>query len=290
MMRRGTPTRRTKHSIKIVCLGLAFIVLGMAGSPALALDPMGPPASVLRQGDYKLTLDYSFGQRDLDLSEGTWKQRVNGVPLGSGQSAPLTIDDFEEHRAYAGLGYGLADSWEVFLRLGGVKSTFGDSLWGAGEEFEGDIDYIAGGGIKATFYEEGNWQLGGLLQASYAQLDGKLDASTPGWLAPDFVEIWIAEAQIALGATYRWTERLSLYGGPFAHMIIMGEFGDTFTTYDNTLNTFVAADYWWDIDKSLNYGGYFGASVILGENSTLNVEYQLAGDASTIGLGVMWRI
>ena len=288
-MRRGTPTKRTNHSTEIICLGLAFILVSLAGAPALALDPMGPPASALRQGDYKLTLDYSFGQRDLDLSEGTWKQRVNGVPSGSGRTVALTIDDLQEHRAYAGLGYGLADSWEVFLRLGGVKSTFGDSLWNSGEEFEGNIDYIVGGGIKATFYEEGNWQLGGLLQASYAELDGKLDATSPGWLAPDFIEIWIAEAQIALGATYRWTERISLYGGPFAHMA-MGEFEDTFSTYDNTLNSFVTADNWWDLDKSLNYGGYFGANFILGENCTCNVEYQLAGDASTIGLGLTWRI
>jgi hypothetical protein len=289
MMRRGTPIKRANHSAQSVCLGLAFMLVILAGSPALALDPMGPPASALRQGDYKLTLDYSFGQRDLDLVGGTWKQRTNGVPSGSGQAVALTIDGLQEHRAYAGLGYGLADSWEVFLRLGAVKSSFGDSLWNSGEEFEGNIDFAVGGGVKATFYEEGKWQVGGLLQASYVQLDGKLDASSPGWLAPDFIDIWIAEAQIALGATYRWKDRISLYAGPFAHMA-MGGFEDTFSTFDTGANSFVTAEYSWDIDKGLNYGGYLGANVILGENSTLNVEYQLSGNASTIGLGVMWRI
>jgi len=288
-MRRGTPLKSANHSTGILCLCLAFVLVSLTGSPAMALDPMGPPVSALRQGDYKLTLDYSFGQRDLDLAQGNWKQRTNGVPSGSGKAVGLTIDNLQEHRAYAGLGYGLTDSWEVFLRLGAVKSSFGDSLWDSGEEFEGDIDYAAGAGIKATFYEQGDWQIGGLLQASYVWLDGQLDASSPGWLAPDFIDIWLIEAQIALGATYQWTDRVSLYAGPFAHMA-MGEFGDTFSTFDSGANNFVTAEYWWDIDKGLNYGGYLGANVILGETSTLNVEYQLSGDASTIGLGVMWRI
>ena len=288
-MRRGTPTKHANHSAQIFFLGLAFIVVGLAGAPALALDPMGPPSSALREGDYKLTLDYSFGQRDLELSAGTWEQRANGAPSASGETVALSLKDFQEHRAYAGLGYGLADAWEVFLRIGADNATFGDTLWDADEKFEGDIDFAIGGGIKATFYEQDKWQVGGLLQASYAALDGKLDSSAPGWLAPDFVDIWIAEAQIALGVTYHWRERVWLYAGPFAHMAI-GEFQDTFSTFDSDTNNFVTADFSWDIDKGLNYGGYLGASIMLGHNSTLNVEYQLSGGASTIGLGAMWRI
>jgi hypothetical protein len=171
--------------------------------------------------------------------------------------------------------------------VGGAKGTFGDSLWEGGEDFDGGIDFAAGAGIRATFFEVGDLLLGGLLQASYAEFDGELDG--PGWPSSDFVEVKITEAQLALGATYRWTDRLSVYGGPFAH-VAMGDFDDTFTFHDDDLGGLVQSHYYWYIDEGPNYGAYLGALIALGRNSSFNVEYQLTSDANAVGLGLMWRI
>ena len=276
-MRRAAPTRRTKHSTQIIYLGLAFVLVVLAGTPALALDPMGPPASTLWKGDYRLGLDYSFEQMDLEM--------VNGTLTGVGDILDWTLKDFEAHRAYATLGYGLSDNWEGFLRLGGAIGTFGDMLWNAGEELEGGIDFAVGAGIKATFYETDLWRFGALLQASYTEFDGTLESSVPGWL-PDFIEVDIVQVQAAVGATYRWTDRLSLYAGPFAYMV-RGDFEDTYPTPGD--GRAVSTLYWY-IDSGINYGAYIGAHYLLRDNCTCNIEYQLAADASTIGLGIMWRL
>ncbi|MHC4678987.1 MAG: hypothetical protein ACYTEK_09840 [Planctomycetota bacterium] len=276
-MRRGISTKRTKHVMEVCYLGLALVLVSLGGPTALALDPMGLPASQLRQGDYKLILDYSFSEMDLELTNGAFSE--------GGSLISLTLEDFEAHRAYAGLGYGLYDNWEGFLRLGGAKGTFGDTIWEAGEELEGGIDFAVGAGVKATFYETDDWRFGGLLQASYAEFDGTLELGAPGWV-PDFVEVDIIQVQAALGATYRWTNRVSVYAGPFAYMA-MGDFDDTFSVFDDGAAT---VGFSWDVDDGPNYGGYLGANIIVNENCTFNVEYQLAGDASAVGMGLMWRI
>jgi hypothetical protein len=289
-MKRGTTVAGAKHAGKVCYLGLILGVVSLSGSTAFALDPMGPPGSVLRQGDYKVTLDYAYGTMDLNLTNGTWTERLDGVPNGAGQAVPKTIKDFKAHRVYAGLGYGISDNWDVFMRLGGANATFGDSLWKAGESFDGNNDLLIGAGIKGTFYETNRLRFGGLLQASYAEYDGKLDAHTPGWSAPDFIEATVSEAQLALGATYLWTDRVSIYAGPFAHMFITGSFDDTFTLYNNDLSGLESLVYSWDIDKDLTYGAYVGAQIVLGRNCLFNVEYQQTSNANTIGLGLMWRI
>lgn len=287
VMKRGITVAGTKRTRKVCYLSLMLVMAGLGGSTTMALDPMGPPASALRRGDYKVTLDYAFGQMDLDLAQGRWTERLDGAPYNAGPANSITIEDFEAHRVYAGLGYGIFENWDVFVRLGGANATFGDSIWEAGEDFEGDNDLAVGAGIKATFYTTDRLRFGGLLQGSYAAYDGKLDAS--GWPSSDFIEATISEAQLALGATYLWTQRVSVYAGPFVHYM-MGDFEDTFTVYNDDLNGLINTIFSWEIDNGLAYGGYLGAQIVLGRNCLFNVEYQQTSDANTIGMGLMWRI
>jgi hypothetical protein len=286
-MKRGINTARTGPVRKICYLALALVIAGLGGETALALDPMGPPATALQRGEYKAALDYSFSEMDFELTDGKWTDLLEGVFNDSGQAIDLTIKDFETHRAYASLGYGIFDNWEVFLRAGGAKATFGDSIWGGGEDFDGNIDFAAGAGIRATFFEVGDVLVGGLLQGSYSEFDGELDG--PGWPSADFVEVKIMEAQVALGATYRWTDWLSVYGGPFAY-VVKGDFDDTFVFNDSDLGGLVQAHYYWYIDEGPNYGAYLGALMALGRNSAFNVELQFTSDANALGMGLMWRI
>lgn len=277
-MKSGMTVARTKHVSKVHYLVLLLAALSLSGSTAWALDPMGPPASALRQGDYKVTLDYSFSQIDLDLG--------NLVVSGLGTLPSRTIKDFEVHRAYAGLGYGIFENWDAFARLGLSRATFGDSIWDAGEDFKGDNDFAIGAGVKTRFYESEQWRIGALLQISYAEFDGKLDADTPAWIAPDIIEIDITQIQLALGATYFWTDRVSIYAGPFAHMV-SGDFIDDFILEDNGVENHKLSG---DIDNDLTYGAYLGAQIVLNQNCLFNIEYQQTSDSSAVGLGLMWRI
>ena len=286
-MKRGITLAGTKRTRKVCYLGLMLVMVGLSGSTALALDPMGPPGSALRKGDYKVTLDYAFGEMDLELAGGKWTTRLDGDPYNAGAANSITVKDFQAHRVYAGLGYGVFENWDIFARLGGANATFGDSIWGLGEDFEGNNDLLVGVGIKGTFYETDRLQFGGLLQGSYAAYDGTLDG--PGWPSFDFIETTITEAQMALGASYLWTQRVSVYAGPFVHYM-RGDFEDTFVLYNDDLDGMAYSIYSWDIDNGLTYGGYLGAQIVLGHNCLFNIEYQQTSDANTFGMGLMWRI
>lgn len=286
-MKRGTTLAGIKRARKVCYLGLVLALAGLSGSTSLALDPMGPPGCALQEGDYRVTLDYAFGEMDFDLASGRWSSRLDGEPYNSGEATSLTIKDFKTHRLYAGLGYCFSENWDAFARLGGANATFGDSIWENGEDFEGNNDLLVGAGIKGTFYETDRMRLGGLLQVSYAEYEGKLDAS--GWPTSDIVEATITESQIALGATYFWTNRVSFYAGPFVHYI-MGDFKDTLTFYNDDLGGLVYSRYKWEIDNSLTYGGYLGAQISFGRNGLFTIEYQQTSDANTIGMGLLWRI
>jgi hypothetical protein len=283
-MKRGTTPASTENMKKIWLLGLALVMVGFGASTAFALDPMGPPAAELKRGQLGLGLDYSHSEMDLEMGDGKLTEHRDGVFDVSAELASLTIKDFTADRVYARVGYGVIENWEAFLRIGGTMGEFGDSLWDDGEEFDGDIDFAVGGGVKATFYEGFNLTIGGLLQVSWAEFDGKLDASH--WPAPDFVGIDLAQMQIAAGATYMWTDRVSVYGGPFAHFI-QGDFDDVFSTEDG--GDLVTTELSWDIDEGPTYGAYVGTRVKLVEECSFNIELQLTGDAYAVGASVMWR-
>ena len=285
-----TQGRKQKAGIRktsVLCRlsALALVVAGLSGSAAFALDPMGPPAASLQRGQFKAGADFSHSTMDLKLNKGTWVEYLDGVFFDSGDAVSLTLKNFKANKAYANLGYGVADNFEAFLRLGGASSRFGDSLWEDQEEFDSNADFAVGGGIRATFYEEGNVALGGLVQTSWAAFDGQLKAAH--WASGDFVEIDITEVQIAVGPTVRCTDRLQIYGGPFLH-VVGGDLDDNFVAVDAGTGGLLASEYSWNIDEKSIFGGYIGAQVELIENCLLNIEYQHTGAADAFGASLIW--
>ncbi len=276
---------RTGRTAKTWLLGFVFMIVGLGGSVAPALDPMGPPASGLKRGQFKIGLDSSYSEMDLELRNGVWAESIDGVFFDSGDATNFTLKDFEISRDYANFGYGLIDQLEVFLRLGGTNGNFGDSLWEDGEEFDSSSDLAVGGGIKATFLKVGGFKLGGLFQASWAAFDGQLYA--PHWAAADFVEIDIAEVQIAVGPSYTWADRISIYGGPFFHFV-GGDLYDTFSEVD-TGGGLLTSEYVWQIDEDSVFGAYFGFQLYLIGGCSFNVEYQHTAAADALGASLMWR-
>ena len=258
-----------------------LLMLTLAASPVFALDFMGPPTSSYGQGRVSTGIDYSYSSMDLELTNGKWVDYLDGEFWGSGTAFSRNLKDFQMNRVYANLGFGLLDNLDAFVRLGAANATFDDSLWGESEDFESHAEPAVGAGIRATFYENENFALGALCQASWARFDGQLDS--PYWASADYVEVDIAEIQIALGTTVRLNDQVAIYGGPFFHFVD-GSLEDELNTVDEVEPVLAKTRYSWDVEESSNFGAYVGASLNLNENASFNIEYQRTADADAIAL------
>jgi len=280
-MKRETFLSKAGNTRSIWLLGFVLMV---GGSAAFALDPMGPPTADLRQGQFEEGIEYSYGTMDLKLKDGIWIEQLDGVFYDAGNADSLTLKNFKTNKAYFNLGYGIIDGLDAFLRLGATTATFGDSIWEDAEEFDNNADFTVGCGIKATFYEDDNLKLGGLFQASWAEFDGRLSAAH--WAAADLVEMSIAEIQVAVGPTYKLTDNISIYGGPFFHFVV-GDLDDEFSEASD--GSILTSKYSWDVDESSNFGGYIGAKVDIAEDLSFNIEYQHTESADALSAGLIWR-
>jgi len=264
----------------------ASIIFGFFCPAVFALDPMGPPATDIEKEQFKIGVDYSHSNMDLELNNGTWIEYLDGIFYDWGEAVDLTLKSLKINRGYANFGYGIVDNCEVFLRLWGSNVKFGDSIWEDSEKFNSRAESAIGFGVKATFFEECNLKLGGLLQANWAELDGKLYAKH--WAASDFVEADIAEIQIAVGATCMLSDRVSVYGEPFLHFID-GELKDIFSEVDTGTGGLLTSEYSWDIEKDSAFGGYLGTQVKITQNCSLNIEFQHTAAADAFAAGVACR-
>jgi len=276
-MRTGMGVRTFRHRSNVWFAGVAGLVVAMFCSAAFGLDPMGPPMSTLRQGQYSYGVDYSYSKMDFELTGGTWVEHLDGTFFDAGDAESFTLKDFKMHKAYFTLGYGLADNAEVFFRLGGADANFGDSIWEDYETFESDTSVAVGGGIRATFYEQGKMKFGGLFQTSWTKFDGELWADH--WVAADSVEIELMEIQAALGLTCELTEGSYIYGGPFFHYV-RGELEDRFS--EDLGGSLLSSKYSWDVEERSTLGGYVGLQVGLGGNASFNVEYLHTSSADAV--------
>jgi len=284
-MKSGRIPARIENVKMIWLLALALMIIGLGGSNVFAMDLLGPPTAGLEKGMFRGGLEYSFSSMDLDLMEGSATIYRDGELLGSGTAASETIKDYEVNTIYATVGYGVFENCEAFLRMGAAKATFGDSLWGEGEEFDSGIDLAIGAGIKATFYEGFDWKIGAIFQINRAELDGELDASSWTIPQPNYVEISTTEMQLAIGATYMYSSRVSFYGGPFAHFI-SGDFDYDFNIVGQDIDT---GTFSWEINEGPTFGGYIGAQIKIAKNFTGNIEYQHISNANVFGANIMMK-
>ena len=271
---------------KIRLFGFALLIFGLCGSNAFALDFMGPPTAEIEKGMFRAGIDYTFTDMDLELIEGKGTTFFEGELLEPYALGSQTISGFEVNTLYATIGYGVFENCEAFLRIGAANATFGDSLWDEGEDYDSDIDFAIGAGIKMNFYKEFDWKIGGVIQINRLELDGKLDSSSWAIPQPQMIDISTSEIQIAIGATYMYSRRLSIYGGPFAHFI-SGDFDFEFIRADE--ESFLISELSWEINEGPIYGGYLGAQYELTKNIFANMEFQNSSDASVFGLSLMMK-
>ena len=285
-MKTLTASTKTRNVRKLMFGLFALVMTGFGGSYAFALDPMGPPTAGLKQGQFKAGVDYSYSKMDLELTDGTFVEFLDGVLFDTGEATTFTLKDFKASKVYVNLGYGFADNCEGFLRVGGTEGKFGDSIWMDSEQFDGGSDLAVGGGIKVTFFEEDGLKVGALAQGSWAQYHGQMDS--PNWTGPDSVEIDLAEFQIAVGASYTWEESISVYGGPFFHFV-NGELDDIVGASITGAGELLNSEYAWDINEDSVFGGYFGVQLEVGEGCSVDVEYQKTAAADAFAASLMWR-
>jgi hypothetical protein len=240
---------------------------------------MGPTTAGLDQGQSEISIDYIKSTMDVELTKGKWIESFNGA----GEAVSFDLKDFETSKIYANFGYGIWDNCELYLRLGGVSTEFGDSIWEAGEKFDGDTSFSFCLGSRATFYQIGDLKIGRLIQLSWTNIDGDLKVPLPEYPQPDAVDIDLLEVQFAIGATYTAPNGTSIYGGPFLHFV-GGDLEDEFTDIYG-----LTSKYSWDIKETSVFGGYLGTQLNIGENTFLNVEYQRTGGANAFGLSFLCR-
>jgi hypothetical protein len=229
---------------------VVLVVVGLCSTVALALDPMGPPTASLKQGQFNGSLEYSYSNMDL---------RVEGGEL----------KDVKMNKGYANLGYGIADNWEAFIRLGGAEADFKDD----GLKYEGDIGFAYGFGTKATLYQQSpELKWGGLFQMSWADLSGTAKETGEGEYKED-IDLLAREIQIGVGPTWTPSKGFSIYGGPFVHFL--------HADWNNAASV--------DMTEANSFGGWIGAQVELGEDACVNAEWMTTGDVDAFGLGVVCK-
>jgi len=272
---------------KIWLFGFALMIFCLCGSNAFAMDLMGPPVAEMEKGMFRGGIEYSFSTIDLKLIEGQGELYLNSDFVYSGDVESLTIENLKINTLYANVGYGIFENCDAFIRMGMASATFGDSLWEEGEDFDSNIDLALGAGIKSTFYEGFDWKIGGIFQINRSELDGELDSSS--WVIPQphFVEISTTEMQIAIGVTYMWSSRVSIYGGPFVHFI-SGDFDYELNKITEDLNI-INREYSWEINEGPIYGGYIGAQIQIAKNYSANIEYQHTSNPNVFGVNIMMR-
>jgi len=279
---------RTENSRWICYLGFAIVIIYISGSAVFALSPMGPPASGLKQEDFKIGADFSHSEIDLKFNDGEYFEYLDGWFDASGAEPDLKLKNVKINTVYVNLGYGVTDFFEVFLRLGGTNARFsGSTFWPSGEEFESNTDFAIGGGFKATFYDEDKLKIGGLIQVGWSDLDGAIRPKE--WpVADDTVQLDLTQIQIAVGPSYELTERVLIYGGPFLHFI-RGDWEDVYNQIDLGTGGLLTTKTTWTVEEDSSFGAYIGTQIEIAENSSFMIEYQHTSAASAVGASMAVR-
>jgi len=242
---------------------IGAIVLGLCGT-AVALDPMGPPAAGLSQGQWSVGAEYSYSEMNL-YREKTYYS--NKAYLNT-----------RMNKAYARVGYGVKNNWEAFVRLGISDLDYARGA-GSGEWSGNDNGTLAFGlGTKTTFSQNDNVTWGGLAQMNWAQFSGQRENPGASSEQTGSFETDITEFQLAVGPTWTPQEGISIYGGPFLHFV------NGRHSHRHSSGT---GDY--GIHEQTNFGGYIGTQIELADNTSFYVEWQKTDDADALAGGVIWK-
>jgi len=278
---------------RMLWLGLIIMVIGLCTSGALATT-MGPPVAGLDTGQFGIGFDYSNTDIDIELDgKGTEHLEVSGpiFNVDDAETYKFKFDDSIESNMYlANLGYGISDKLEVDILLGMADLSFSDS------DLDGGSDFAYGFGVKATFYEEADLKIGVLLQMIWGSSDDEFTdvedipesdecIDVAGTFDIDYYQL-----KFAVGPSYKMSEGVSIYGGPFYYMF-SGDWdvkgvGEADVLGHEVLFTAHESG---DIEEDSSFGGYIGARIDITEKLPVSVEYQFTGGGGVFGASLLYK-
>jgi hypothetical protein len=169
-----------------------FIILCATGS-ALALGPLGPTTTTMRQGQWEIGFAYTESEQDIELDDGS------------------ELEDVELKSSLGRVAVGLATNRAELYGLVGLAKY-------EHESYEDDLAVGIGARVTATSEEELNWGI----VAQIVRYEFDLDNT----------ELRLNEIQVGIGPTWRPCRCFVLYGGPMLHFL-SGEFDNDLTDDDD---------------------------------------------------------
>ena len=269
------------------------IVIIISSSSVFGLSPMGAPKANLTEGKWSLGLEYEHSNMDIETSLDFSTEIIDGTTMPPSVKSKYKIEDLKSDMFFTNVGYGITENCDIYLRLGisDAQTNINEIQAGGttGEQFRGfdsNFGFAWGIGSRATFFEEGNLSIGGLLQTNWTNPDSSeiTISGDPYFSGKAEIEYW--EIQMAAGPTFEF-DYFRIYGGPFLH----------FLSGDIDLNgtgiypgpTTITLESSKDIEKNTEIGGFVGVQFDIEENYSLYTECQFTSDAWGLGAGIIWK-
>ena len=241
-----------------------FIVVGLLCSSVFAIAPLSEPTSGLSKGQLGVGVDYGYSKTDIELS--------HGRSPGGGPS--MTLNNVKTNLVTAILGYGATENVDLFLRVGGGSVRSSDSENGTTIKTNSDYrGYALGWGVKATLYQQEKVEWGAMYQMLWTRDIERIRLAGNEWDA----EFDMIEYQLAFGPSYQLTDRVSIYGGPFAR-ILDGEVDAKRRNAAGIIS--------YDIDEGSVFGGFIGTTIDVTDTIDFSFLWQHTASSDTIGLNL----
>ena len=283
---------------RIAILAGIIMVVSLCSSVALALPPMGPPKAMVGQDQWTVGVGFSHGEMDLE-ARGQGATDIGGLGFPEDSLDRHEIDNLTTNMVLGSLGFGISDSWDVFVSVGAADakdditenpprpSIVPNEYTG----FDSSFEICYGIGSRMTFWEDGDITWGGLFQILWQNPDGSIrmtadDSPLPPAILTGDAELDFWELQIAVGPTWEG-HNFRVYGGPFLH-IVDGDI-DLDTAGTDSIGTPYRVVSSGDIREASQFGGYAGAQWLVADNMSANIEIQFTADAWAVGLGAIWK-
>jgi hypothetical protein len=280
---------------RIALLIVILVVIGMSGSIALALPPMGPPRALVGQDRWAVEVGVSHSKMDLEAFGTSRERQSDAAPWLPTTNAEHRIEDLTSNMVLGRVSYGAYDTVDVFVCLGlsDAQDDMTEELaTGAdGNRYTGlecSHGFTYGLGARATFWQEGDIIWGGLVQILWQNPgDGDISLTPPG-AAPDpsrltgDAELDLQEIQVAVGPTVQ-LDGFSVYGGPFLHFVTGDLDVDVMGT--DSFGAVNRVDLSQDIREESEFGIFIGAQGEVDQDTAWFVELQVTGDAWGVGIG-----
>lgn len=242
---------------------VVLFVLGLAGT-ALALGPLGPPTAGLKKGQFSVAGEYAYSDSDVEVS-------------GYGISG--TLEGLTSNAFLGQLGYGITDEWELYGLVGAADHEVDDL-----DVLDFSYDFAYGFGTKFTFVKGEKVSWGALFEMGWRKGDDSdsidLTDLTDGEYGEEDTDVDFDyyEIFVAVGPTWKVSECLSIYGGPFYYML------------DGDLDIDLIGDsFSFDLEEESEFGGYVGVQWDLAPNTSWYGEFQFTGDMNVYATGISWK-